>query len=217
MANAKKSFKTPLAKLEYVQIDGTGKLKYDPENRLDENDPASYQYVATAVLTKEQADKVKAEVLAFWKDNKPTGATKMKYDLVKPELKKVLDAQGNEQEDEEGGIVKEETGMYLMQAKTITQWPDGKPNKIKVLRANGNPLDLGDRKIGNGSMGVIHGTLMINGFKGNEGCNFYLNAIQLKKLEVYTESDDVQTDDLGEEVGMDDVDMDIADVSKPNV
>ncbi len=210
MAAVKKAFKTPLAELEYVQVSGQGKLRYDPNNILDKDDAASYQYVATAVLSKDQADEVKKEILTFWKDNKPAGATKMKYDLVKPQMVKVLDAHGNEQETDEGDILKKETGKYLIQAKTITQWQDGKPNNVKILRANGSPLNLGDKQIGNESIGVLHGTLVVNAFKGNEGVNFYLNAVQLKKFKPYEGAEDVAADDLGDDEGMDGIDIDTA-------
>jgi len=37
---------------------------------------------------------------------------------------------------------------------------------------------------------------------------FYLNAVQLKKFVEYTGGDDVETDNLGDDEGMDDLDMD---------
>ncbi len=127
--------------------------------------------------------------------------------MFKPEMAPVLDAQGNEQHDEDDAIVKAPTGKWTLAAKTLTAWPDGKPNVVKTLRANGDRLDLGDKQIGNGSLGVLHGAIGINAYAGNEGLAFYLNAIQLKKLEVYAEADAVETDNLGDDIGMDDVDM----------
>jgi hypothetical protein len=206
MAKVKMNFKTPLCELMWVSIDGKGKLKYDPNGMLDENDPQNYHYTATARLTKEQADSIKKALQEFWRNNKPQGATKQKYDIVKPELEKVLDEQGKEVLDEDGAPVMKETGYYVMQFKTKTVWPDGKPNKVKVLRANGTPIDLGDTKIGNGSTGVIHGNIMINSFKGNEGLLANLQAIQLKKLVPYAE-DDVEAEDLGDDEGLEDVAM----------
>ncbi|MCI4437340.1 MAG: hypothetical protein JHC33_11095 [Ignisphaera sp.] len=212
---AKMTFKTPLAPLLWVNISGKGKKKYDPQNTLDDNDPSSFQYTATARLTKAQADAVVAQLKEFWKNNKPAGATSMKYDLVKPELEKVLDKDGRPVEDEDGNPVTKETGFYLMQAKTITQWEDGKPNVIKTLRANGQPLDLHGKVIGDGSEGVIHGTIGVNAFKGNEGLNFYLTGVQLKKFVEYTGTE-LEADDLGEDEGLDDLDLDEA-ISGPAI
>ena len=217
MANVTKPFKTPLLELSWVSITAPGKLKMNAE---DNGDPANYQYTATVIYpNKEAIAKDKAIFDKFWKENRPAGATRQSYTMFKPETEPVLDAEGKPQEDDEGAIIKRETGRWLLNAKTITVWPrDGKPNKVKVLRANGNPLDLGDKQIGNGSTGVLHCTLGINGFPGNEGLALYLNAIQLKKLVPFTGSDNVEADDLGETEGTDNLDIDAADISdKPAV
>jgi hypothetical protein len=94
----------------------------------------------------------------------------------------------------------------------LTTWPDGKPNIVKTLRANGNAINLGDKKIGNGSVGIIHGSVGINAFAGNEGLAFYLNAIQITKFVEYTEADAVEAEDLGTDEGLDGIDMDNAEV-----
>lgn len=201
---AKMNFKTPLAELAWIAIDGEGKLKYGMDGS---NGAEDYIYTATAILNEEQAKATEKIIKDFWKNNKPAGATKMSWDLVKPEMEPVLDANGKEQLDEDGEVIKKPTGRYTMMAKTVTQWPDGKPNKIKVLRANGAPINLGDTKIGNGSIGVIHGQLGISGTATNRGVSFYLNAIQLKKLVPYT-GDEVEADDLGEDEGLEAVEMD---------
>ena len=213
MANVKLNFKTPVQELEWVQITGKGKVKMNKD--INSEDPKDFNYVATSVYPNEAAmKKDKAIFDKFWKENRPSGVTAQSYKMFKPEMKPVLGEDGQPIEDEEGAIVKEPTGKWLLQAKTIIQWPDGKQNKVKVLRANGNPLDLGDKQIGNGSVGVIHGTIGINAFAGNEGLAFYLNAIQLKKFVEYTDSDAVEADDLGGDEGLEDVDMDTADISK---
>jgi len=214
MAAIKLNFKTPLVKLEWCVINGKGKKKYDPTNSLDDTDPKNFQYTCTAIMTETQATQVKATLQEFWKNNKPAGATKQKYDLIKPVMVPDLDSNGAEQEDEDGCTLKKHNGMYSMMAKTNTTWPDGKANVIKLLRANGNPLNLGDKQIGNGSEGVIHGNIGINGFGGNEGLLFYLSAVQLKKFVEHTGSDEVEADDLGDEdLGDLDDGIDAADVS----
>ena len=219
MANPTLTFKTPLVELRWVNISGEGKFKYDPENKLDKDDKKNYQYVATAVLTEEQAEAIRKQLAEFWKKNKPAGATKQKYEVVKPLMKKVVDADGKPVLDEDDAPVleqeKDSNGkpLYQMLFKTGVDWPDGTEQVIKVMRANGNPLHLGDKKIGSGSTGVVHGKIGINGFKGNEGLMCYLSAIQLKKYVEYTEGDEIHADDLGDDEGLDDLDIDAADIS----
>ena len=217
MAQVKLNFKTPLLPLEWVSITGNGKVKMNKDPNSE--NPKDFNFTASVVYPDEETmKKDKAIFDKFWRDNKPQGLTKQNYTMFKPEMKPVLDAAGNEQKDEDDAIIKAETGKWLLAAKTLTQWPDGKANRVKILRGNGNPLDLGDTLIGNGSIGVIHGSLGINAFAGNEGLAFYLNAIQIKKLVKYTEADAVAADDLGDDEGMDDVDVDAADISnKPEV
>ncbi len=213
------TFKTPLCELQYVSINGKGKKKYDPTNSLDDDDAKNFQYVATAILTEKQATAIKKILTDFWRANKPAGSTKQKYDLLKPYTTKT------EELDEDGDAIKEAVldddgkPLYTMMFKTGTVWPDGKAQAIKVLRANGAPLRLGDKVIGNGSIGVIHGKIGVNGFGGNEGLLAFLSAVQLKK---YVEpTDEVDADDLGDDEGLDDLDMpDVEDVSSqdgPNI
>jgi len=222
MAKPTLNFRTPLCELRWVNISGEGKFKLDPEGKLDKNDRANYQYVATAIMTESQAEPVIKQLKEFWRNNKPAGATNQKYDIVKPSMVKVLDEKGEPVLDDEGApLLEQEVNdkgekLYSMLFKTSVVWPDGKPQVIKVLRANGNPLNLGDKKIGNGSIGVIHGTIGVNGFKGNEGLLAFLKAIQLKKFVEYT-GDDIAAENLGEDTegldGLEDI-PDAADISQ---
>ena len=213
MAQIKLMFKTPLQELEWVSITGNGKVKMNKDPSSE--DPKDFYYTATTVYPNEAAmKKDKAVFDKFWKENRPAGVTAQSYKMFKPEMIPELDEAGKPREDEEGAIIKKATGRWLLAAKTVTRWPDGKPNRVKVLRGNGNPLNLGEKKIGNGTIGVIHGAIGINAFAGNEGLAFYLNAIQIKKFVEYTEADAVEAEDLGEDEGLDEVDVDAADVSK---
>jgi hypothetical protein len=218
MATNPLNFKTPLCEFRWVNISGEGKLKYDRTNSLDKEDRANYQYVVTAVLTEEQADKVRKQLQEFWKNNKPQGATKQKYEILKPLLKKVTDEHGKVVTDEDGEPLREQEKdsngnlLYEMMFKTGAVWPDGTPQVIKTLRANGSPLNLGERRIGNGTIGVVHGKIGINGFKGNEGLLAFLSGVQIKKFVEYSD-DDIEADDLGDDEGLDDADMDAVDIS----
>jgi len=212
MAQAKLTFKTPLLPLSWVNIAGQGKLKM---NKDDNGDPANYNYTATVTYPDETSMKdAKARFDKFWRENKPAGCTKQSYAMFKEEKVPTLDANGKEQKDEDDAIIKHATGKYTLTAKTITHWPkDGKQNVVKVMRANGNPLNIGDKVIGEGSTGVVHGSVGINAFPGNEGLAFYLEAVQLKKFVEYVGGSDVDADDLGDDEGLEDLDMDVADVS----
>ncbi len=215
MAKVKQTFKTPLLPLSWVSITGKGKLKM---NRQDDDTPENYNYTASVIYPDEASMKVDKKLFdAFWRENKPKGCTKQNYDMFKAEMVPDLDSDGNEQFDEDDALIKKATGRWTLAAKTLTQWPDGKANKVKVLRGNGNPLNLGDKKIGNDSIGILHGSIGINNFEGNEGLAFYLNAIQLKKFIEYTDADDVDADDLGDDEGMDDADVDAADISQEDL
>lgn len=209
MAKAKLTFQTPVGELLYCTTSGQGKLKYDPENKLDKNDDTSYQYTATRVLTEAQATEIKKVFQDFWKNNKPAGSTKQQYELVTPEMEPDLDKDGKEQKDDDDCVIKKPTGRFLLAAKTNTVWPDKKPNTIKIMRGNGAPLNLNGREIGEGSEGVIHGTISINAFKGNEGLQFYLTGVQLRKFVEKTTAE-INAEDIGEDEGMDDLDMDTA-------
>lgn len=206
MAKVKQIFKTPLCELRYVNIVGQGKLRFDPTNKFDKNKAEAYEYTASVVLSKEQADAITAEFKEFWNENKPKGLTKQKYELVKAEMK------DTGKKDEDGDAIKEPTGFYILQAKTTTEWPSGDKNTIKIMRGNGNPLNLGDKQIGDGSTGVIHGQLGVNDFAGNEGLNFFLSGVQLKSYKEKTDAE-IETDDLGDDDGLDGIELDIADIS----
>lgn len=208
------TFKTPLCELSWASISGQGKLKYDPNNLLDKDDSSNYIYTITCTLTAAQAELVREAFTKFWREEKPKGVTKQKYELIKPEMVPDL-IDGKEQKDEDDAIVKKHTGRYTLMAKTTTVWPSGDANVVKVMRANGQPLNLGKKVIGIGSTGVVHGQIGISAFKGNEGLAFYLGAVQLKKFVEYSGAGEVKTDDLGTDEGMDDLDMDSAeDISK---
>ena len=122
-------------------------------------------------------------------------------------MEATLDANGKEQKDEDGAVIEHETGMFTLEAKTNAVWADGSANSIKIMRANKAPLNLNGKVIGEGSEGVIHGSLGISAFKGNEGLAFYLTAVQLKKFVEYVGGGEVNADDLGEDEGMEDLDI----------
>jgi len=204
----KMTYATPLAPLQWATLFGQGKLKYDPENKLDKDDGTNYIYTIQCVLTQEQATAFEAMAKKFWNENKPNGLTKQNYFLTKEVMEPTLDAEGKEQKDEDGAVIEHGTGMFTLEAKTTAMWADGSVNTVKVMRSDMSPLNLHGKVIGEGSQGVIHGSLGISAFKGNEGLAFYLTAVQLKKFVEYVGGGEVNAEDLGEDEGMEDLDMD---------
>jgi len=195
-------YKTPILALAWVNITNPGKLKMNKDPKS--TNPDDYFYTASVIFENEESMlKQKAIFDKFWRENKSEKLTKQRYNMFKPEMVKVLDANGKEQKDEDGEIIREHSGRYILQAKTGTTWPDGTPNKVKVLRANGRELPNFSKLIGEGSIGVIHGKLAINEYPGNEGLLFYLQAIQMKKFVEYIPGE-IDAEDLGGDDGMDD-------------
>lgn len=211
---AKQTFKTPLAPLMWVNVRGQGKLRMNAD---DNGDPANYQYVAQAVLTEKQAEALNKTIDEFWRKNKPKGVGKRKFELVRKEMVKVLDSEGKPKLDADDEPIKEETGNYVIQAKTMTQWPDGKPNIVKVLGSDGRVLPddhpaVADG-IGNGTEGIIHGSLGISNYAGNEGCVLFLNGVQIKESTLTSpSSDDIEAEAIDDDVADTDVEADGPDV-----
>jgi len=208
MAAVKQTIKTPLVPLQWVEVRGRGKLGM---NKEDNGDPANYSYVAQAVLTKEQADAIQAKVNDFWKKNKPKGLGKRKFELVKEELVSKKDANGNVLKDEDDEPIKEPTGKYLINAKTMTQWPDGKPVNVKILGSTGKELPEDHPAvvdgIGNGTMGIIHGALGISAYPGNEGVVMYLSGVQIKDSTLTAKGDDaIEAEEIEDDVADTEVD-----------
>lgn len=178
MAQSKTLVAYTTAKLPLMWVKITGEGEEDQQGRL--------KYLASVLLSEDQKTELEATITDFWKENKPRGAKKMKSNGISKEMRKT------EETDEDGDPIKEHTGNYLLQFKTNAVWPDGKQNKIKVYNAKGNPVDMGDTKIGNNSIGKIAGAYDIyaikdkNGNITNAGVTFYLNGIQVSKLEEYT-------------------------------
>jgi hypothetical protein len=205
--------KTPLLPLSWVSVRGDGKLKKDAE---DNKEPQNYIYCATVTMSKAQAETIKKTLDKFWRENKPAGVGKQKYDVVKEEFIKKLDAEGKPMLDEDDEPIKEATGNYTMMAKSLTVWPDGKPNVIKLLGSNGKELMEGhplENGCGQGTEGIIHYSVGINGWDSNEGLQIYLNGVQIKES-TFTEYTGGDADIHAEAIEDDVADADVEDGPK---
>lgn len=191
----KQAFKTPLCELRWVNISKEG------ADQSMEKDGSKMMKVATAIITDAQAKtNVANELNSFW------DYCKEELNLKKGQAPKSLGFK--ELVDDDGNL----TGEVSLLFKTNVTFPDGSDNVIKVLNARGKEVDLGDKKIGNGSIGVIHGEVAYYDAAGSKGLTLYLKAIQLKKLVEYTAnidaedlSDGAEDEFTGESDGMEDV------------
>lgn len=167
---------TPVGELYYVNISGQGKENYNEDG---------YEYVASVRLEGEEAKKLIA-LIDEEAEKMPDG--------------KILKSKGYKQlvKSEEGTLRsptvskpkqpdEEDSGIFEFQFKTGTTFADGKPKKINVYNANAEKINLGDRRIGNGSIGAISGKMRGKVYKKEFSVSLFLNAIQLVKFIEYTE------------------------------
>ena len=183
-------FKTPVSDIQFVTLTGEGK----PNMKGDK-----FHYTATAVFNEETANAIKADLQEFWKSNRPKGAlAKQAKPVVKPYMYKT------EEKDEDGDPIKahkkNEKGelLFTMQAKTYVTKKDGSKAHVPVLNSKGKPINLGDKIIGAGSRGVIHGSIGIYNVDGSSGLTWYLNKVQLTKFVEY-EGSGTEVEDLGDD------------------
>lgn len=177
------AFKSPVGDLKWVVFSGEGK----------ENLSGRLKYLSDLVLPidSDEGKALKADIDAFWEDNKPAGlppkkpAKSLGYRLEK---EPVLDDEGNKQYDDEGKVISKETGNYVFTFSTDTAYPSGDKKVINIFNAKGNKVDLGSKKIGNGSRGQISGARGIYEVKDTKGklidagVTLYLNSIRLTKF-----------------------------------
>ncbi len=168
MAKAK-NFATPKGEIVWVYITGEGKEDMNGNPR----------YSASLRLKNDSPElaKIKADINEYWKEHKPKGM-KQKSNGIREE--KTKDDDGEETL----------TGYSLVNFWTGIAFPDGKPKVVPVYNAKQVKVDLGDKRIGNGTIGHISGamslyTIQSKGKISQAGITLYLNAIQIVKFEEY--------------------------------
>lgn len=192
--------KTPVGELKWVVFNGEGK----------ENMSGRMKYQSDIVfpVDSEECKNLKATVDQYWVDNRPAGLPKgkpaksMGYRLEK---EPVLDEDGNKQYGDDGKVISKETGNMVFTFSTDTSYPSGDPKVINIFNAKGNKVDLGSKKIGNGSRGQLSGAIGIYTVTDSKknitdaGVTLYLNSIRLVKFLEF--SGEESWDDAGEEGG----------------
>jgi len=173
------------AELRWVFIDAPGKPA------MDEDKPNRKQ---CSIYVETESDGCQALIEAikkFWDDNKGKG-WKAKSLGYKEEvaLKEGIDVDDEDFDaDDEDNY--EKTGKTIFSFWTLACWKDGKDNVIGIYNAKGSKVSLGGKKIGNGTLGSVSGTMGIyengTGKKAQRGVSLYLNAIQIVKFVEFTD------------------------------
>lgn len=172
------SSQTP-AKLSWVFINGDGSLN-------DMGDVPKYEYKATAILKRAEAQPYIDQLDSFW----------LEYNGGKKAKAKSL---GYKIETNDEGA---ETGNVTFTAKTNTGFKqkngEVKPTVVRVFRGNGSeitvPFHEKGLKASNESEGIVHGTMAIyDRNAAARGITLYLSAVQFTKFDEYTSGVDVET------------------------
>lgn len=191
---------TPVGEIHWANIKGQGKLKY---NKKDE-----YEYTATLYLSKKEAEPL-IEAIDELLEKPPVGC-----DLKSKGYKELLkDKEGNlyfpnkngkviiKVDGEKKDITKEcaASGVLAFPFKTGVTFPDGKPKIINVFDSSkpARKVDLGERRIGNGTKGRINGKMKMYSDESEYGATLFLNSIQITSFKAY-EGGDAGFDDAAE-------------------
>lgn len=192
-----KTIVTPVGAIKYVFIDGEGR------NQARPGEEAKMKFVASWVVPENGPEHkaVLAMIDAEWEDYKAKFGAKGKPKSNGIKLETMADPKGEIDPDTEE-VRRIPTGNVILQFKTNTTWPDGKPQVVKVFDKDGNDITAAITaapfSIGNGSTGVIHGTAQGNNVGGDHKVTLYLRAVQLATLDKY-EGNEVQAEEIAGE------------------
>lgn len=157
---------TPQGKLVWVMVSGLGKPNYNEDG---------YEYVASIILGAKEATPLLEQIQDVY------DKAHLKDKKLKSLGYKVCD---------ENGVFTDNGKFYCFNFKTKTKFNDGKTKNIAIYNSKVKKVDLGDTRIGNGSIGAISGNMKyyINGRE--DGVSLFLSAVQIIKLEQYSEDVD---------------------------
>ena len=165
------------SELRWIFIDQPGKEGPKGEG----GEPGKFRLVAD-IVAKTESPGCKALVKFiddFLKENKPKG---MK---VKSRGYYVIQEKTGEVDDDDVPVMRD-TDETSFSFWTGVTWPDGSPTIVDIYNAKGKKVNLGGKKIGNGSKGSISGAIDVYTHSGSCGISLYLNAIQLSKFVEFT-------------------------------
>ena len=173
---------TPVGELYYVNISGQGKQNYNEDG---------YNYVATVNLSGDKAEKLKTTI------NEVLGEVKKGETLKSKGYRELL---GDDEviytptkNTAARDALAKPTGIFAFTFSTQTTFDDGKTKKISVFNSANPPIriNIGDKKIGNGSEGALSGKCKRYSRgptnQKDVGVSLFLNAVQLTKFVEYVE------------------------------
>ena len=196
MANDKVPITSPKGLLYHVNISGQGKQNYNEDG---------YDYTATVYAEKDDPDTI---ALVAKIDDLigvvPKGKT-LKSTGYRPLFKTEDGSYFVETANRKAGETDTETSMLAFAFKTNTTFADGKQAKINVFNAAKGKVSLGDKKIGNGSVGRISGKMKRNESGKDISVSLYLSGVQLVKFTEYVDDGGFEADnEEGGFMGVDD-------------
>ncbi len=173
---------SPVGNLLYMGVTpNVGKLKYDPDNKLDRADSNSYEYTATVRITKAEGLALQKQAIEFFKENTKGLALinlPIKEEFVKNgETTLTTDKFGSEVEVE----VTEPTGFYLLRAKSKIAFGENKIT-IPIMRGNKQRLQNFTKQISSESTGRLYFKMGINDYTETAGVLFFLTGVQFVKF-----------------------------------
>jgi len=206
MATKGTKLKTPIGELAYVFIAGEGR------NTAMPGEPARMMFTVSVKFKKDSAEHkaVKDLIDTEWKRYCDESGVRgrPKTTGIKPVMIDKTDAKGVVEQDEYGAPIKIEGPDVLVNFSTSTKWADGSAQIVKIFDHKGQDITTAVHsaqwKIGNGSLGIIHGMACGNKGGGTEKVSLYLSAVQLAKLVKY-EGTTIDAEEIeGEEIDLGD-------------
>lgn len=197
MANDKVPFRTPKGELYYVNISGQGKQNYNEDG---------YDYTATVYCDRDDPE-TKAMIEAIdeligpvpkGKVVKSTGYRSVWKNAEGNYFVPTANRQGGAEEGDE------ETNLIAFSAKTATEFTGDNDKvtktKINVFNSKAGKVQLGDKKIGNGSIGRVSGKMKRNESGKDISVSLYLKGVMLIKFVEYVDDGGFEAEE-GEEDG----------------
>lgn len=174
-----KQVKTPVGKFMWAFVDGEGKENYNKDGFI---------FTINLLLKTGSIDEqlLVDTINDFWEENKPSRSAKPKTTGYRPDM--TLDENGNR-------ITSGDTSFTF---STSVKFRDGNKATISILNRLGGRINLQGKRIGNGSTGVVHGSMgLYSKGVGNAGVTLFLNAVQLATLVEYgtVDADEIEGDD----------------------
>jgi hypothetical protein len=166
---------TPKGKLLWVNIVGQGMLNFNENGN---------NYTASIVLSREDSKDLRESIKSHYMEEKQKGNTFV--------------SNGYKPCDEDGVAIDSDSSDYfIFNFKTNTVYPDGTQTVIDVYNSSAKKVELGDTRIGNGSIGAIGGSMRYYSVKKKDGVSLFLNNVQIISLVEYAESSGFEASEGG--------------------